>query len=76
MKVEVKTNYDSIRIYLNEVLYLLIKRSEFLSFQGLVCGGGKWQIEFQLVGGTMLCEYCSEELWKGILTELDKNIKL
>lgn len=76
MKVTVKTNYDSIRIYINDVLSVFLKRSELLGFYGLVNGGGKFQIEFCLVGGNLICEYDDFEKFKAILTELDKNITL
>jgi hypothetical protein len=74
-EVNVETTYETIRIYVNELIHVLIKRDEFVGIQSWGDGGGKWCIAFYTKTGIITTEQDSREKWESILRAL-KNITL
>jgi hypothetical protein len=72
MTASIKTDYDCIKIYLNNLIFLCIRIERLTGFQAWVAGGNKWMIEFYTTSGEILTEQDSEEKWILLLKELDK----
>lgn len=72
--IEVKVNYDTIRIYIDNTLYVLIKRNEFAGLQSWAEGANKYCIEFYTNNTSILTEQDSKEKWINIINALDKNL--
>lgn len=78
-----KINDKSIKIYINDLIHLLIKKDEFIGIQS-------WIMEYKLIGfiqitpkyfieyitktRNILTEYDDIEKWKAILALLNDNI--
>lgn len=72
MNIKVTTTYDSIRVYFGETLHLCLSRPRLVGFQSWREDETKFCIEYLLDGGSILCEYDSEEKWMSILSQLEK----
>lgn len=72
MKVEVKTSFNTIRILINDVLHVALKKDEFVGVQTWIEGTGKWCIEYHLKTTSILTEQDSKEKWEAIIKELEK----
>ncbi len=75
MSVNVTTeqNFESLKIKINGLLFICLKRSQLLGFQSWK-QNGKYLIEFYLSGNSsILTEYDKGDLWEAILQELDKD---
>lgn len=76
-EIKVITKNSLIRIYISGVLFLLLKKKEFIGLQSWKDDDGKYKIEFYEtgIGGTydaILTEYDTVEKWKGILVAIDQ----
>jgi hypothetical protein len=68
-----KVEHRLVKIYINGIVHLLLKKEALLGFQSWIVGDGlRYCIEFQLRGGAVLADYDSRELWTEILKLLDE----
>jgi hypothetical protein len=74
-QVEVKAEYDALRILFNGVLHVHLIRSKFLGMQSWMRRPeGKYCIEFTMADGTITCDYDSQEKWQAVLDGLAKTL--
>jgi hypothetical protein len=66
---------NQIKIFINDVLHLMIKKDEFTGLQSWIIGDEKktYYIEFYLKSGDILAEYDNKEKWTKILTLLNQE---
>ncbi len=73
----------TLRIYMNELLHLCIKRKEVVGVRShiqevpltdLEYKGRKWVITFICRDTEVVCEYDKRETWEEILRLLDKHL--
>lgn len=70
--VEIKQSIESIKIMINGLIFLCIKRAEFVSFQSWK-ENSKYNIEFYTTSKDILTEYDNRELWETVLRKLDES---
>lgn len=73
MKIEIKTDFYTIKIYFDGLIHLVIKRDELISIHSWLCGGNKYCIEFITKTNKVIIEQDSYEKWETILKLLDKE---
>lgn len=76
IKFDVLVKDNNIKIYINRVLFLSLKKDEIIGLQSWIRGDEKLKycIEFYTKSGTeILTEYDELYKWKSILDLLDKN---
>lgn len=72
--IEVKVEYDAVRVLINDVLHLHFPRSKLLGVQSWVREPeGKFVIEYTMAGGTIESDYDSREKWLSVLAWLGKG---
>lgn len=71
-KIDIIIEFDTIKIYIKTILFLAIRRDEYVGLQSWIEGEMKWKIEFYLKTTSIITEFNSKEKWKAMLTELDK----
>ncbi len=70
-QVEVKVEYDAIRVLFNGALHLHLIRSKLLGIQSWMrLPEGKFYIEYTLAGGVITCDYDAREKWQAVLDSL------
>lgn len=72
MKVEIKFEFNLMKIYFNDSLFLFLKRDELIGIHSWKDGTSKYCIEFCMKTTSILTEYDKKEKWENILQELDK----
>lgn len=75
--ITIKKDFRSLRIYINGLLHLDILMESYLGLQSWLEGTNNYIyfIEFYLKGeDAIICEYDDKDIWKEILTLIDKNI--
>lgn len=78
-KIDIKVSNadDSLKIYINSVLHLCLKRSSLTGFQSWLCdnkdGDTIHYIEYTVEGKNITTEYTSRSLWENILSSLNKQ---
>ncbi len=71
IRIIVELNF--FKIYINDLLHLLVKRVDLLGLQFYINNSKSFKIEYLFKDGTVLeSEYDSREKWVAILKELDK----
>ncbi len=65
---------EDIRIFINGIIHLYLRRSELVSFQSWYINKGCCRIEIYTTSRDILLEYNSVEKWKIILNLLNENI--
>jgi hypothetical protein len=74
-KIDVKVEYDAIRVLINDALHLHVIRSKLLGVQSWERRPeGKFVIEYVMDGGTMTSDYDDREKWAAVLDGLKKAL--
>jgi len=68
-KIKVETNYNSLRIFINGILHLSIKKNELISVQSWLIEN-LYIIEYTTKDTEILTEYVDRETWETILKGL------
>lgn len=71
MNIKVVLSYNTLRIFIDNILHLSFKKDSLIGIQSWV-EENKYCIEYYLVNGSILSEYDSVVKWKLILKELSK----
>jgi hypothetical protein len=74
MKVELKINHYSIKLYIDGLVHLFIWRKEFVGFQSWSDGNNKYAIEFTTTTNCITIEQDKKEKWVQILKTLDEGL--
>jgi len=69
----IKVNFDTINIYIHNILYLKIRRDKFIGIQSWE-NENIWYIEFYCIDTNILCEFNELSKWKDLLDLIDKNL--
>lgn len=74
-KYDIKVSANSIKLYINELLHLYIKKDDLTGLQSWIEGSDKqsFHIEFYTKNGEIECVYDSKEKWENILKLINKN---
>lgn len=73
-EVKVEQSFCWLKIYLGGLLHFCAKQSDITGFQSWLYEG-KFCIEFTTKNGPIELEYASHQLWKNVLTELNKVLR-
>lgn len=73
MKVEIKIDYYNIKIYIDGLVHLCLKRNQYVGYQSWSDGNGAYKIEFYTKTNSITIEQDSKEKWVQILKALDKS---
>lgn len=76
MDIKITTNFNTIRIYINNVLFIMLLRDELLGIQSWSEYGEKWCIGFYLKGNSFVSEFDTKEKWLAVLDAIDKKLIL
>jgi hypothetical protein len=72
-KYDLKIEKNALKIYINDILHISIKRSSILGYQSWInAPAGMYFIEYTTDGREILTEYDDVEKWKSILKLLNK----
>jgi hypothetical protein len=74
MTVEAKINYYSLRLYIEGILALHIRRRKYIGFHAWTDGNERYCIEFHTGKKNILTEWDNIDKWKAILKELDDKL--
>lgn len=69
-RVEVKHAFETLKILIDGLPFVVIKRRELVGFQSWKEDGKYW-IEFTTTSNSMLTEYDNTSLWGEVLRKLD-----
>lgn len=70
-RIEVKVEYDAVRVLINDALHLHLVRSKLLGVQSWERSPeGKFVIEYTMDGGTVESDYDDREKWLSVLDGL------
>jgi hypothetical protein len=73
--IELEINHYAIRLLIDDLPHLYILRDQFIGFQSWYYDDTDYCIEFQLLNGTILCEYADKSIWIKILGLLDEQLR-
>jgi len=73
LKVDIKINHYSIKIFIDGFIHVFMWRNEFIGFQSWCDGNGKYSIEFYTKTNTFLTEQDTKDKWLTMLEELNKS---
>ncbi len=73
-KVTSKTEIHRVKIYINDILHISIPKNGNIKIQSWYEDDSLYKIEIYCVEHLDEYWYDNKEIWKSILTELDKNI--
>lgn len=77
MDIQIDCSFYKIKIYIDKILHLSIRKEDFIGLQSWIEGEGEskeYIIEYVFKTTTIVSEYDSIDKWKSILNLLDKNI--
>lgn len=74
MKVELKINHYTIKLFIDGYIHFFIWRKEFIAFQSWSDGNGKYAIEFHSKTTSIKLEQDTKEKWLAILEELNNKL--
>lgn len=74
MTVSCIIRFNTIKIYVNEVLHLSFFKTKKVTIESWIEGAGHYIIEINTGDVLLLCEYDSPEKWKAVLEALDLAI--
>lgn len=74
INVKISVMDNQVKIYVNEIIHLLIKQDQLVGIQSWVSGNEykTYWIEYTLKTREILSNYEVPELWKEILIQIDK----
>lgn len=70
--VNIQVTYQDIKIFIDDLLHLAVKRQGLIGIQSWVAGTNFYIIEFQIGEDSIIAEYERKEVWEEILRELGK----
>lgn len=70
MMIKILVTYQDIKIFINDILHLAIKRQGLISIQSWVAATNLFIIEFQVGEDSIIAEYEKREIWEEILMKL------
>lgn len=74
MSVTIKSNSESVRVYINDTLHLRFPRDKNMKIQSWIEGcSGLYYIEIRTNEHTDLSAYEDRHIWESILNIIDKN---
>ena len=77
MKVSATLHSGMLRIYINDLPHLVVKRDQLVGFQSWMKGAdGLHCIEIYTITTTILLEYNTLDKWKKVLKVLEKSLEL
>lgn len=71
--VEVKLDYDNIKVKINNLTHVSILRNEYVGYSSWI-ENECYNIEYVTKTNTILTEYNSIEKWKLVLNKLDEKL--
>lgn len=77
MNITIDNNTNSIKIYINDILHLAIKKEDLIGIESWVDGENerkRWHIEYTTKTTTIESEYDNIDKWIAILKLLDNEI--
>lgn len=74
MIVTATIRHNTLKVYVDGILYLIIPKAKFLGLESWVEKADWFMIEIYLDGVTILCEYGSRAKWEAVLKVLDENL--
>lgn len=72
ISVRVERKTDFVKIFINDLLHVQFRAEELYSLQTWMEGKEQFWIRYYLKSGVMNCYYYNQDLWKSIITELNK----
>jgi len=76
LKIDLKLNKKQIKVFIDNILHLSIKRDELIGIQSWIMGyddNRKYHIEYTTKTSVIESEYDKLEKWQAILKLLDEN---
>lgn len=70
----IKIVFNTIRIYCNDLPYVVLNRNELVGVQAWTDDNDKYSIEFYLKTTSITTQQDSKEKWNELLKLIDKNI--
>ncbi len=74
MKVELKINHYSIKLYIDGFVHVHIWREEFIGYTSWSDGNGMYNIEFITKTNSILSQMDTKDKWIEILKVLDEGL--
>jgi hypothetical protein len=68
--IEVRLEYDSIRVLFDGVMHTHVRRAKLLGIYAWTHGPNNFGIDYVMAGGSMTCEYDERGKWLEILAGL------
>ncbi len=73
MKITSVISRASVKVFINDILHVHFMRDKFLGLQSWRYENEQmFYIEITLSGGVFTCDYDRQDLWLGVLKELEK----
>lgn len=69
-----KVNFTTISIFFNGLLFVMMKRREFIGATSWMEGGDKYCVAFILKHGEIKVELDSRKKWVALLKEADRSL--
>lgn len=77
VKVEYKRGYETLKIYINNQLHVLLKTQDLIGFQSWIHGEAEYFIEYYFSTGAKInTVYGRRDIWSIVLEVLDKSLKI
>lgn len=70
--VQVIESHQWIKVYINNLLHVAVHRDQWIGVHSWLEGQERWCIDWELKDKTINSEYNKEDLWRQILTEINK----
>lgn len=74
MKIELRINHYSIKLYIDGFIHVFIWRKDFVGIHSWSDGNGMYNIEFYTTTNCILSQMDTKEKWLDILKELDEKL--
>lgn len=77
MNVRTEACFDSIVVYINDIVHIWVRRQDLMGVQSWIMDGRKqFFIEFIMRSNSVVVDYDSRELWELVLAGINKVIVL
>jgi len=74
VNIQVKVEYDRLKVYINDLLHLHINTKGGLHIQGWV-DNNLYMIEYTSPAGRVKSEYEKKEIWEEILKQINSKLE-